>query len=510
VGDLVVVYCCVAANTNDTPTCSDNNGSGTYDLIDVMNFTISSVNYRMSVFIRTALMVNTTSTVITVATGSNSSGTIHVIPITGISRTGANAVRSKGSQNNQAAATAAPALNQSALTGNGTLVVQGSADTTTTAPTNWTEVLDTSQSNDTVALESASRASGFTGTTITFGAASSTVFCSHAMELDGSALLAGSALIGGAGAIASAATFLSVFERTALVDGAGVVSTSGQRALQRSAEFNASVGITGTSTFFSVLNGAAGITANMTIAAAGESFSLFTASVLIDGVSDLTVSSEFVSVLERGSLTEVIGSIGAVGIFFSIIQSTSTTSINAVIESAGQVQAGAGDIERSASITTTGEIASGGLAILERATGIDSTSGIAVSAVFFTTVEMSITVSVTTSIDSAGHQELLRAASLSAGCDIASSSDFLSISEAGGLFIAEGSIELSGLALAPPHERLSLTNCTVVIATSGTIIQTATFTPRQTLVIGAESRRSKAGSEIRIREIDSEIQSEVL
>ncbi|HTG95720.1 MAG TPA: hypothetical protein VL866_24170 [Pyrinomonadaceae bacterium] len=183
VGDLVVVYCCVAANTNDTPTCSDDN-SGTYDLIDTLNFAISTVNYRLSVFIRTALMVNTTATTITVATGSNTSGTIHVVPCTGVTRTGANAVRSKGSQNNQAAGTAAPTLNQAALTNNGTLVAQGSADTTTTPPTNWTEILDTSQINDTVALESASRASGFTGTTITFGAASSTQFCAHAMEID--------------------------------------------------------------------------------------------------------------------------------------------------------------------------------------------------------------------------------------------------------------------------------------------------------------------------------------
>src|SRR5689334_7180773 len=82
VGDLVVVYCCVAANANDTPTCSDDN-SGTYDLIDPLNFAIATVNYRMSVFIRTALMANTTATTITVATGSNTSGTIHVVPCTG-------------------------------------------------------------------------------------------------------------------------------------------------------------------------------------------------------------------------------------------------------------------------------------------------------------------------------------------------------------------------------------------------------------------------------------------
>lgn len=186
VGDVLVVYCCVAANTNDTPTCSDNNGGGTYDRVDVMNFAIAAVNYRLSVFIRTALMANTTSTVITVATGSNSSGAVHVLAISGLSRAGIGIVRSKGSQNNQAAGTAAPALNIAALTANLTIVAHGSADTTTTPPTNWTEAQDTNFANDTVALETATRASGFTGTAITFGAASSTQFCSHALELDSS------------------------------------------------------------------------------------------------------------------------------------------------------------------------------------------------------------------------------------------------------------------------------------------------------------------------------------
>lgn len=187
VGDLLVAVVCVAANTNSTPTCSDNNGSGTYDRILTADFAISAVNYRLSVFVRTALMANTTSTVVTAATGSNTSGVVHVLAFSGMSRAGSSAVRSQGQQNNQAAGTAAPALNQGALTSNPTLVGIGSGDTSTTAPTNWTERQDSSQTNDTVALETATRDSGFTGTTITFGAAQSTVFASFAIELDGSA-----------------------------------------------------------------------------------------------------------------------------------------------------------------------------------------------------------------------------------------------------------------------------------------------------------------------------------
>lgn len=189
VGDLLIVYCYVAANTNDTPTCSDNNGGGTYDRIDVANCVTGGINYRLSVFIRTSLMVNTTSTVVTVATGSNTSGNVVVEAVSGMTRAGASAVRSKGLQNNQAAGTAAPVLNQTSLTENMTIVAQGSADTTTTPPTNWTERAEANQVSDTSALEVATRDSGFVGTTITFGAASSTTFCSHALELDSSAVI---------------------------------------------------------------------------------------------------------------------------------------------------------------------------------------------------------------------------------------------------------------------------------------------------------------------------------
>jgi len=186
VGDLWIVCCFVATNTNDTPTCSDDQG-GSYTRIATANAVIATFNYRLSTFVRNSLISTATSTTVTVATGSNSCGVIHILPFSSMTRTGLDAIRSSGLQNNQAAGTAAPVLNQAALTGNVTLVAHGSADTTTTPPTNWTERFDTNLANETTALETATRDSGFTGTTITFGAASSTVFCSQAIELDGSA-----------------------------------------------------------------------------------------------------------------------------------------------------------------------------------------------------------------------------------------------------------------------------------------------------------------------------------
>lgn len=193
VGDLWIVVCFVSTNTNDAPTCSDDQG-GTYALIGTPANQVlpTSENCRLSIFVRNALITVASSTVVTVATGSNTSGAIHVLPFTGMSRVGIAAIRSSGLQNNQAAATAVPVLNQSALTGNPTIAVQGSADTTTTAPTNWTERFDTNFATPQIALESATRDSGFTGTTITFGAASSTAFCSYAVELDTSAAVTSS------------------------------------------------------------------------------------------------------------------------------------------------------------------------------------------------------------------------------------------------------------------------------------------------------------------------------
>jgi len=190
VGDQWVVVCFVSTNTNDAPTCSDNNG-GTYDLVDTpRNVVIATINHRLSVFVRDQIHVNTTSTVVTVATGSNTSGIVHITAWTGITRTGVSAIRSKGGQDNQAAATPAPALNQAALTGNPTIAIVGSADTLIGVPSGWTKRQETTFATPTIACQTATRDSGFTGTTITFGDASSTTFCSYALELDSSAEVA--------------------------------------------------------------------------------------------------------------------------------------------------------------------------------------------------------------------------------------------------------------------------------------------------------------------------------
>jgi hypothetical protein len=184
VSDLWVVFVSLSANTNASPTCSDDNG-GTYDLVGTALWSTSANN--SAVFVRKQLHTNTTSTTITVASGSNSAGEIVVIMCAGSLRIGISAVRSSGSQANGGVVTApAPALSQAALTANMTLSAVMSGETTT-PNASWTERQDASQSNPTTFCEVATRDSGFTSTTITYAATVAAGFASWAIELDGSA-----------------------------------------------------------------------------------------------------------------------------------------------------------------------------------------------------------------------------------------------------------------------------------------------------------------------------------
>lgn len=191
--DLLVVFVNVSANSGTTPTVTDDHadGLGTYTRIGTAawgNLTPSAC--MSSVFVRDAKLGSTdTSFVITASTGSNTSGVVGWVAIQGMSRAGSSAIRSSGKQESQATGgTPAPALSQAALTGNVTLAACMSEDTTTTPNASWTERIEANQASPTIAVEVGSRDSGFTGTTITFGAAcTSTTWASWALEIDGSA-----------------------------------------------------------------------------------------------------------------------------------------------------------------------------------------------------------------------------------------------------------------------------------------------------------------------------------
>jgi hypothetical protein len=191
VNDLFVVFCAVNVNTNTAPTMTDDNGSGAYARVTTAQWNTSA--NTMSVFVRTALMTNTTSTIITCATGSNTSGELVVFAISSMSRVGAGAILQSAVQANQASSTTpAPTFSASVLTANLTLgaVANATNPATLTPPTSWTEDAtagDVGQATPTLGLESVSRNSGFTGTTITWGSTSASAFADIIVELDTSA-----------------------------------------------------------------------------------------------------------------------------------------------------------------------------------------------------------------------------------------------------------------------------------------------------------------------------------
>jgi len=126
----------------------------------------------------------------TVAWSPADTGTGTVIwvgSLSGMTRTGAQAVRQVGSLGNGSASTTpAAGFTGACLTENPTLafVANASNPAGLTPPTNWTERTDTGYATPTSGVEIATRDSGFTGTAITWGSTTATVFGALVVEFD--------------------------------------------------------------------------------------------------------------------------------------------------------------------------------------------------------------------------------------------------------------------------------------------------------------------------------------
>lgn len=186
VGDLIVIYTAHTGNTSAaTPT--DDQGGVYQEVTAAASVKVTSAD-QLRCFIRTQLIPAAVSTIFTHAPGTSTGGGLAVHKVTGMGRVGAAAARQAAVQNNQAAATPAPAYGSSALTGNAHIgaIFNGTNPATMTAPASWTERTDVGYATPTSGLETASRDSGFTGTTVTWGSASGSAFCSSIVELDNS------------------------------------------------------------------------------------------------------------------------------------------------------------------------------------------------------------------------------------------------------------------------------------------------------------------------------------
>jgi len=184
VGDLFFVIYMVSGNTNDAPTCTDDNG-GTYTLLQCAK--LKSSADRLSVFVRNQLLTNTTSTTCSPIAGANTSRNAHVIAFSGMSKVGAAAIKqSAKTENGAAAGTPAVTLGASADTNNALVYVVGNGTNPAgmTTPTGFTERADTGQNTPSIGLENCTANSGITIATITSGSTSASAFGAIAVELD--------------------------------------------------------------------------------------------------------------------------------------------------------------------------------------------------------------------------------------------------------------------------------------------------------------------------------------
>lgn len=212
-GDLLVV-CVTASGTVAAGTVSNSAGTTFTKITSALKASGADTLY---LFVADSLVTSATSQTCTFdCTGDNATGAIvTVLSLSGMTRTGAAAVKKSGKQDNGAAAgtptvsLGSAALSQNLLVG---FIGNGSSPATLTQPSSWSELWDsTGYSTPTTGHEVASIASGFTGSSVTWGSTSATAFGAIVAEFDVSAVKtyasSGGGQSGGAAAVSEGKDF---------------------------------------------------------------------------------------------------------------------------------------------------------------------------------------------------------------------------------------------------------------------------------------------------------------
>ena len=188
VGDLLVAFV-VASGTIDA---FPNNLVGSTGMVfeDIISATYAAGGLLYA-FVSTTLVSSATSQTVTFNPADGATGTIiYVCRVAGMSRTGTDAVRQSRNQDlGTAATTPAPVFLSAALTSNPVLGCVGNSTNPAgmTPPSGWTEgTADLGYANPTTGGEYAFINSGFTGTTVTWGSTSASIFGAVILELDSS------------------------------------------------------------------------------------------------------------------------------------------------------------------------------------------------------------------------------------------------------------------------------------------------------------------------------------
>lgn len=186
-GDLIVVITCNSGRTTaQSGTLTDNNtdGHGTFKLIN--QFTTNTSADSMWIYVRADSIQKAVSTTWTFTpTAADTGGGLQVFKITGMSLAALASVRQSAIQSNQAGAgTPAPVLGVAALTGNPLIgaVMNVTNPAGMTAPTGFTESVDTGWATPTEGVETVFASSGVTASTITWGSTSASAFGALVVE----------------------------------------------------------------------------------------------------------------------------------------------------------------------------------------------------------------------------------------------------------------------------------------------------------------------------------------
>jgi hypothetical protein len=182
VNDLLVVTVVATGTTAVTPTLTDS---------QTLGFTLITSSTRggdaLYVFVANGLAAASSTTLVFTCTEDAATGVVFLVAgVSGMSKTGATAVKQSKAANGAAGTTPAATFDSAVLTENPTLVFLGNNDNPAgvTQPTGWTEQADTGHITPTGGAEYATRDSGFTGTTVTWGSSSVTQHYEAVIELD--------------------------------------------------------------------------------------------------------------------------------------------------------------------------------------------------------------------------------------------------------------------------------------------------------------------------------------
>jgi hypothetical protein len=186
VGALLVVVSGSSGITTDPTITDDRGGTYTKILIAVRSGTGSAIWCH----VRDQLVSSAVAHTVTYAPGAaDTGGGLHVEEWSGITKVGAAAVLQSAKLENQASGgTPTATFGASAQSSNPTIAAFNQlANATMVEPSGWTEQQDSAYTTPNNNLEVAIRNSGFTGTVVTWGAASSGQFCDFIVELNSSA-----------------------------------------------------------------------------------------------------------------------------------------------------------------------------------------------------------------------------------------------------------------------------------------------------------------------------------